>query len=138
MLGGVAVAAGDLVGRDEELALLDAAAGDGSGSIVVAGPVGVGKSRLVEEFLGRLKADRVRQVLVRATRSTATIPFGAFAAWAPEQTAEAVGWLDRDPLRVAPWWLESGTTQGPPEVFLAAATHGICSGCAVDRAPRLM
>jgi len=77
-------AAWPLVGRDEELDLLDAALADGTTGLVVAGPAGVGKSRLVAEHLDRARAAGRRTVLVRATRSTATIPFGPFAPWAPD------------------------------------------------------
>jgi DNA-binding CsgD family transcriptional regulator len=62
-------------------------------SLVVAGPVGVGKSRLVADFLARAGAEGVATVLVRATRSTATIPFGPFAPWAPD--GQGVGAADR-------------------------------------------
>lgn len=55
------------------------------GSIVIAGPAGVGKSRLVAEFLDKLGDHDLRVARVRATRSTAAIPFGPFAAWAPER-----------------------------------------------------
>jgi AAA ATPase domain len=72
-----------LIGRDEEMALL-AAEPTEAPSLVVAGPVGVGKSRLVADFLARARAEGVAAVLVRATRSTATIPFGPFAPWAPD------------------------------------------------------
>lgn len=74
-----------LVGRDEELELLAAIVGDQHRSVVVAGAVGVGKSRLVGELLTRLEAAGRRSVMVRVTRSTATIPFGPFAAWAPDR-----------------------------------------------------
>jgi DNA-binding CsgD family transcriptional regulator len=73
-----------LVGRADELDLLDAIArSDGSRSVVLAGPAGVGKSRLMADFVARAVAEGARAVTVRATRSTATIPFGPFAAWAP-------------------------------------------------------
>lgn len=64
------------------------------GSAVVAGQVGVGKSRLVEDLLGRLRGEGTRVVLVRATRSTSTIPFGVFAPWAAERTGSS-GFADR-------------------------------------------
>lgn len=60
---------------------------DGPGSVVVAGLAGVGKSRLVTELLARTAADGWRSVLVRATRSTASIPFGPFVSWCPSRPA---------------------------------------------------
>ncbi len=82
-----------LVGRDEELALLADVVGDARGSLVVAGGMGVGKSRLVNDLLAAgagAGADGARPhgVQVRATRSTATIPFGPFAAWADTPGAQ--------------------------------------------------
>lgn len=68
-----------LVGRDEELRYIDRAAG--VGPVVVGGRRGVGKTRLVGEWVSG-HADGRRVVKVVATRATATIPFGAFAAWA--------------------------------------------------------
>ena len=85
----VGAAGWPLVGRGEELDLLAGVAGERSGSVVVAGAIGVGKSRLVADFLDRVAAEGVRTVLVRATRSTATIPFGSFASWAPERSRRA-------------------------------------------------
>jgi DNA-binding CsgD family transcriptional regulator len=67
-----------LVGRDEELTLLDAVAR--TGPVVVAGAAGVGKSRLVASW--RETVDEPTTAVV-ATRASATIPFGAFAPWAP-------------------------------------------------------
>ena len=102
-----------LLGRDDELALIDAAV-TGGRSVVVVGPAGVGRSRLLAEWVARrdlrpdaedrrLRRDRSGRgvgpagprdrrvdgsvVVVRATRSTATIPFGAFARWVPERHA---------------------------------------------------
>lgn len=73
-----------LVGRGEELALLDEQVGTPPGSMVVAGAVGVGKSRLLASWLAEREAQGRPTVVVRATTSTATIPFGAFAPWVPE------------------------------------------------------
>jgi DNA-binding NarL/FixJ family response regulator/type II secretory pathway predicted ATPase ExeA len=74
-----------LVGRAEELDRLEAAVGGEGRSCVIAGRVGVGKSRLMSDLLAREAARGRPTVLVRATRSTASIPFGPFACWAPEQ-----------------------------------------------------
>ena len=83
---------GPLVGRGRELALLDEELGR-SGSAVVTGAVGVGKSSLVAAALGRLQDVGRPTVVVRATRSTASIPFGAFARWVPERLASTRDWL---------------------------------------------
>lgn len=64
--------------------MLDEQVGLGSGSMVVAGAVGVGKSRLLAHWLADREAQDRPTVVVRATKSTATIPFGAFAPWVPE------------------------------------------------------
>jgi predicted ATP-dependent serine protease len=72
----VAEADWPLVGRDEELDLLLLNLG-ARGSVVIAGGPGVGKSRLAADFLDRAAQDGLRTVLARATRSTATIPFGS-------------------------------------------------------------
>jgi len=73
-----------LVGRLEELELLAASVIEDSSSWVVAGAAGVGKSRLVVELVDRITDAGIAIATVRATRATATIPFGAFAAWVPD------------------------------------------------------
>jgi DNA-binding CsgD family transcriptional regulator len=71
------------VGRTEELDLLSASVVEESSSWVVAGVAGVGKSRLVAELSDRIADAGIATATVRATRATATIPFGAFAPWVP-------------------------------------------------------
>jgi DNA-binding CsgD family transcriptional regulator len=78
-----------LVGREEELSLLDREVAERSGSVVIAGAAGVGKSRLVARWLEGGTARGRPTIAVRATRSTATIPFGAFAPWVPSQAGDA-------------------------------------------------
>jgi DNA-binding CsgD family transcriptional regulator len=77
-----------LVGRSEELALLDGEVDGGRPAMVVAGAVGVGKSRLLAGWLADLDARSRPTVVVRATKATATIPFGAFARWVPRHLGE--------------------------------------------------
>ena len=72
------------MGRIEELELLAASVIEDSSSWVVAGAAGVGKSRLVTELLDRVADAGIATATVRATRATATIPFGAFAPWVPD------------------------------------------------------
>lgn len=73
-----------MVGRDEELSLLHELVIQHRRSVVLAGPAGVGKSRLATEFLDAIEATGTRTVRVRATRATRTIPFGAFARCLPD------------------------------------------------------
>lgn len=73
-----------MVGREEELDLLDELVLQRRRSVVLAGPAGVGKSRLATEFLDATDAAGVRTDRVRATRATKTVPFGAFARWLPD------------------------------------------------------
>lgn len=81
---------GPLVGRAEELDFLAGVLrADSTTSVVVAGGAGVGKSRLLAALLERASRRRTRAVLVRATRSTATIPFGPFAPWTPDSASLA-------------------------------------------------
>ena len=76
-----------MVGRDEELSLLHDLIVEHHRSVVLAGPAGVGKSRLAIEFLDVIERAGTHTVRVRATRATRTIPFGAFARWLPEGSA---------------------------------------------------
>jgi len=76
------------VGRQDELELLDAHVLREQGSTVVVGAAGVGKSRLVGGWAASAAVQSCTTVAVRATKSTATVPFGAFASWVPER------WVD--------------------------------------------
>ena len=72
-----------LVGRDRELeALSDRLKQEGS--IVLAGPAGVGKTRLATELLQGAVARGFAVVRVAATQASAGMPFGAFATLLPE------------------------------------------------------
>src|ERR1700749_3366763 len=69
-----------MTGRAAELAQLDSAIGAGStGGMVLAGPAGAGKTRLLREALHRASRAGRDVVQVAATRCTAAIPFGAVA-----------------------------------------------------------
>src|SRR3954447_1292904 len=69
-----------LVGREAELRLVeDALSSGGAGGVVIAGPAGVGKTRLQTEVAGRAEQRGCAVAWVRATGSAASIPFGAFA-----------------------------------------------------------
>lgn len=74
--------------------MLDEHLGDRQGAVAVVGPVGVGKSRLLTGWLSALDAQSRASIVVRATRSTATIPFGAFAPWVPEQMGTSLDRLE--------------------------------------------
>ena len=56
-------------------------------SVVLAGPAGAGKTRLLEEVSRRL-ARMLQVVEIRATVATATLPFGAVASLLPEPTGQ--------------------------------------------------
>lgn len=73
------------MGRDEELSLIEERLNaESSRAIVVAGPAGVGKTRLASELLARAEDSgwTIRRVV--ASRSAATVPFGAFAPLLPD------------------------------------------------------
>ncbi len=72
-----------LVGRDDELAWLVAAHGAARGGAVLAGAAGVGKTRLVAEFLAIAEAAGASVFRTSVTASAATVPFGAFAGVLP-------------------------------------------------------
>src|SRR3954453_12840116 len=68
-----------LVGREAELRLVeDALSSGGAGGVVIAGPAGVGKTRLQTEVAGRAETRGWAVAWGRATGSGASIPF-AFA-----------------------------------------------------------
>src|SRR3954447_26327841 len=69
-----------LVGAEAELWLVDDALSARTvGGVVIAGPAGVGKTRLATEIAGRAAARGSEIAWVRATGSAASIPLGAFA-----------------------------------------------------------
>lgn len=69
-----------LVGREGVLGRLGRAIVEGEGSgVVVVGPAGVGKTRLVREALARAERAGLVAVGVRATRSASRLAFGAVA-----------------------------------------------------------
>jgi hypothetical protein len=73
-----------LTGREAELALVgEALSGGSAGGVVIAGPAGVGKTRLVAEASELAGAQGCAVEWVRASRSARSIPLGAFAALLP-------------------------------------------------------
>jgi hypothetical protein len=73
-----------LVGRVEELALVAGAlASPDAARLVLAGPAGVGKTRLAGEVMARAAAAERATAWVQATSSARGIPFGAFAPLLP-------------------------------------------------------
>jgi DNA-binding CsgD family transcriptional regulator len=69
-----------LVGREAELRLVDDALSAGTtGGVVIAGPAGVGKTRLATEIARRAEPRGCEVAWVRATGSAASVPLGAFA-----------------------------------------------------------
>src|SRR4029453_16755037 len=85
-----------LVGRERELALVGEALGRSrSSGIVIAGPAGVGKTRLAEELIGLAESSGFAVVWVLATRAARAVPFGAFASVLPSWPAGVGEGIDR-------------------------------------------
>ena len=73
-----------LIGRDAELRLIgEALSSDSAGGVVIAGPAGVGKTRLAGEAAELAGAQGCAVDWVRASRSARSIPLGAFAPLLP-------------------------------------------------------
>jgi DNA-binding CsgD family transcriptional regulator len=72
-----------LVGRERELDLMVRAITSGTGAFILAGPAGVGKSRLAAEAARAAARLGHATAQVIATRAAASIPFGPFAAFLP-------------------------------------------------------
>ncbi|MDQ3973495.1 MAG: AAA family ATPase, partial [Actinomycetota bacterium] len=84
-----------LVGRDEQLRSIAAAMNEGGAAgVVVAGPAGLGKTRLAAEALRHAEARGRATAWAVATQAAASIPFGPFAHLLSDARAEAVSRLD--------------------------------------------
>ncbi len=84
--GSLNSAAWPLVGRVKEITRVRSAMDGEAGGVLFAGPAGVGKTRLAFECLGFAAERGYRTAHVRANRSSATIPYGAFAPLLPPAT----------------------------------------------------
>ena len=73
-----------LVGRAAELERITALIRAGQSAIVLAGPAGVGKTRLAAECLANAASQGFVPLRVAATRGAASLPFGAFASLLPD------------------------------------------------------
>ncbi|MCA1846135.1 MAG: ATP-binding protein, partial [Actinobacteria bacterium] len=73
-----------LVGRAAELEQIGALIRAGRRAIVIAGPAGVGKTRLAAECLEVAASRGFVPLRVGATRAAANLPFGPFASLVPE------------------------------------------------------
>ena len=76
-----------LVGRATELEHVSSLLRAGRRSIVLAGPAGVGKTRLATECLTMAAAQGYVTFRVSATHGAASLPFGAFATLVPKLVA---------------------------------------------------
>lgn len=89
----VPVTSWPLVGRKEELALASELLQRDAGGIVLAGAIGVGKTRLAREILEEAEAKGYTTAWATATRAAASIPYGALAHLLPAPASEAGGSL---------------------------------------------
>ncbi|MEW6475561.1 MAG: LuxR C-terminal-related transcriptional regulator [Actinomycetota bacterium] len=76
-----------LIGRTAELQRIGEYLDRGVGGVVLAGPAGVGKTRLALEGLSLASARGFVPIRVAATQATAKLPFGAFAPLLPDVAA---------------------------------------------------
>jgi DNA-binding CsgD family transcriptional regulator len=86
-----------LIGRDQELAKIVDSMGRADRAILLDGPAGVGKTRLVSECTSRAEQRGLHPVRIVATRSASAIPLGPLASLLPTLT----GRLDLDADLVA-------------------------------------
>ncbi len=68
------------IGREAELARMKAALRGDAVGVVLAGQFGIGKSKLAQAFVDWAESNRYATQWALATRSTATVPFGALAS----------------------------------------------------------
>lgn len=73
-----------LIGRERELTSLLGELRSSVAGVVLAGPAGVGKTRLAEEAVAALGARGVTAIRVAATQSASRLPFGPYATLLPE------------------------------------------------------
>jgi DNA-binding CsgD family transcriptional regulator len=92
---------------------------------VVAGAIGVGKSALLDAAVDRLAAAGQATVVVRATRSSASVPFGAFAAWVPIRSG-----TETDRLGVLQRTAQALAAIGPDPVVVVDDAHALDDGSA--------
>jgi len=79
-----------LIGRAEELAfVVEALDTPEKGGVVLAGPAGVGKTRLAREALGRVSREDARTHWLVGSRSAGSVPFGALAPLLPAHPVES-------------------------------------------------
>ena len=72
-----------MIGRSEEMrTIVDAISDPGVAGILVSGPAGVGKSRIVREGLSSVASKGFEPRWAVGTTSARKIPLGAFAPWA--------------------------------------------------------
>jgi DNA-binding CsgD family transcriptional regulator len=83
-----------MVGRDAELRALKHTLVDRRRGVILAGPVGVGKSRLCIEALDVCRKAGFAVARIAATRSSAEIPLGAFATLLPTTPEPSHGQVD--------------------------------------------
>jgi DNA-binding CsgD family transcriptional regulator len=83
-----------LVGRETELRTLSNLLVSRNQGVVLAGPAGVGKSRLGAEALDMCRHEGFAVARVRATRSSSQIPLGAFASLLPSSPEPRRGQVD--------------------------------------------
>ena len=115
-----------LVGRTHELAAVAEAMDTGAGGILLAGPPGVGKTRLATESLTLAEARGWSTAVVRANRAVATIPYGAFAPHLPAAFRTADG--EADALRQAATAITAGA--GPGRLLVVDDAHELDDGSA--------
>ena len=79
-----------LVGRDEEVARIGGWVSRRRG-VLLAGPPGVGKTRLIDEVVARAASDGTDVISLVASRASADIPLGCCSALLPASTDVAGG-----------------------------------------------
>ncbi|HEX5534001.1 MAG TPA: AAA family ATPase, partial [Actinomycetales bacterium] len=84
-----------LTGRDEELRRVAAAIRPGAAGTVVAGPAGVGKTRLAREALTASGGRGVRVIWAQGSTAARPFPLGAFAGLLDEPAGEAAQTIGR-------------------------------------------
>ena len=113
-----------LVGRHEELDALERAIDEpGCGAAVIAGPAGVGKTRLATELLASAERAGHTTVKVAASQSAATLPLGAVAHLLASDTPDNGDTLD--PMRLLQRLQRTLDQPGrpPPVLFVDDAHH---------------